>query len=81
MAPIIRLLNWLRGWRTMIIAFVFASIDTLDAVDPTAIIPDSWKPYWLILHPIAFAYLRFISTTPVGSKEPAITLKQAVGGQ
>lgn len=74
-------LKWMRGWRTMIVAVILGSIDTLEALDLAPIIPDKFKPWWMVLHPIIFAYLRFISTTPVGSKEPAVTVKQMAGGK
>lgn len=71
-----RLWAWAQGWRTMIAAFVFGSIDVIqtytDVTYASPIIPHNLVPWWTMLHPIAFAYLRFISTTPVGSREPPV---------
>lgn len=81
MKPVVRFSRWIVGWRTMIVAALFGIIDVLDATDIAPILPPAWLPWWTVLHAPVFAYLRFISTTPVGSSEPAVSVKQMVGGK
>lgn len=76
MSTLKRLWAWAQGWRTMIVAASFASIDVIDVYTGVQyaepLIPHALMPLWTMLHPIAFAYLRYISTTPLGSREPPI---------
>lgn len=51
----------LKGWRTYITAAFFATVDFLEVTDLAPIFPPKWLPYWMVLHPLAFAYLRVLT--------------------
>lgn len=60
--------NWIdektarfKGWRTYFVAAVFATVDFLQVTDVAPILPPAVLPYWTVLHPLAFAYLRVLT--------------------
>ena len=60
----------LKGWRTMMFAMLLASIGVAEATDWASLIPDGPVKGWTLLAiSLAIAWLRAITTTPVGRSE------------
>ncbi len=60
----------LRGWRTILFSLLVATVGVLEATDWANIIPDGPQKGWALLGiSIAIAWLRIITTTPVGRDE------------
>ena len=65
-----RLWRRLRGWRTVLFALLLATLGVLEAMDWAAIVPDGPnKGYWLLGIALAIAWLRAITTTPIGRSD------------
>lgn len=58
----------LKGWRTIIVAFLVGAVDILQVTDVAPILPPSWVPTWMAAQPFVFLGLRLITHGPVGSK-------------
>jgi len=60
----------LRGWRTLLWAVLLATVGVLDTLDFATLLPDGPHKGWILIA-IAFitAWLRVITTTPVGASE------------
>ncbi|HHN73056.1 MAG TPA: hypothetical protein ENK13_03100 [Thermopetrobacter sp.] len=57
----------LKGWRTLFFSLLLATVGVLEAADWTRIVPDGpHKGLWLLAIALVIAWLRAITTTPVG---------------
>lgn len=57
----------LKGWRTVLFALMVATIGVLEATDWASIVPDGPnKGWWLLGIALVTAWLRVITTTPIG---------------
>lgn len=68
-------MSFLKGWRTIAINFVLglaplviALVDAFQAANVAAYLPKEWMLYYSILVAVTNAYLRTITTTPIGKK-------------
>ena len=60
----------LKGWRTLLFSLLVATVGVLEVTDWAPIIPEGPnKGLVLILISIFIAWLRVITTTPIGQKE------------
>ena len=60
----------LKGWRTLLFALVLATLGVFEAADWGRIVPDGpYKGYWLLAIALAIAWLRAITTTPIGRSD------------
>ena len=60
----------LKGWRTMLFALLVATLGVLEATDWASIVPDGTnKGYWLLAISLAIAWLRLVTTTPIGRRD------------
>ncbi len=67
-----RLLAPLKGWRTLLFALLVAAVGVAEATDWTSLIPDGpARGWWLLGISLAIAWLRVITTTPVGHHSSA----------
>ena len=58
----------LKGWRTLAFSLLVAALGVAEATDWAQLIPDGPARGWLLLAiALATAWLRVITTTPVGS--------------
>ena len=58
----------LKGWRTLTFSLLVAALGVAEATDWAQLIPDGPARGWLLLAiALATAWLRVITTTPVGS--------------
>ena len=63
------MLERLKGWRTVLFALLVATIGVLEAADWASIVPDGPAKGWILLAiALAIAWLRVITTTPIGRK-------------
>ena len=61
------MLRRLKGWRTVLFALTVATIGVLEATDWASIVPDGpGKGWWLLAIALITAWLRAITTTPIG---------------
>ena len=64
------MIDRLKGWRTVLFALLLATIGVLEATDWASIVPDGPAKGWILLAiALAIAWLRVITTTPVGRRE------------
>ncbi len=62
----------LRGWRTLLFSLVVAGLGVAEATDWARLVPDGpGKGWWLFWIGLGTAWLRVITTGPVGRKESA----------
>lgn len=62
-----RLWNRLKGWRTLGFSLLLATLGVLEATDWASVVPDGpHKGYWLLGIALLIAWLRAITTTPIG---------------
>ncbi len=67
-----RLVRRVRGWRTLFFSLVVAGLGVVEATDWAELVPDGPdKGWWLFWIGIATAWLRVITTGPVGGTEVA----------
>ena len=60
----------LKGWRTILFSLLVATVGVLEATNWADLIPDGPQKGWIILLiGIATAWLRVITTTPVGKSD------------
>ena len=60
----------LKGWRTLLFSLLVATVGVLEVTDWASIVPDGPAKGWILLGiSIAIAWLRVITTTPVGKSE------------
>ncbi len=65
-----RLFAPLKGWRTLLFALLVATIGVAEATDWAQVIPDGPdKGLWLLAISLAIAFLRVITTTPLGKSK------------
>ncbi len=70
MRTIRRLFAPLKGWRTLLFALLVATIGVAEATDWAQIVPDGpRKGLWLLGISLAIAFLRVITTTPIGKDD------------
>ena len=70
MRLICRLLAPLKGWRTLAFALLVAALGVAEAADWASLVPDGpAKGWWLLGISLAIAWLRVITTTPVGAEQ------------
>lgn len=58
----------MKGWRTLLFSSIIAVIGVLEAFDWAVIIPEQYEGVALAIIGAGFAYLRKITTTPLGAK-------------
>ena len=64
------MLERLKGWRTVLFALLVATVGVLEATDWASIVPDGPAKGWILLAiALAIAWLRIITTTPIGRRE------------
>lgn len=72
-------MNWIReklkGWKTVLFGVAVAALGTWDALsasgfDITPFIPEAYRPIAISVIGLAVVTLRFVTSTPVGAKEP-----------
>ena len=64
------MLERLKGWRTVLFALLVATVGVLEATDWASIVPDGPAKGWILLAiALAIAWLRVITTTPIGRRE------------
>ena len=64
------MLDRLKGWRTVLFALLVATVGVLEAADWASIVPDGPAKGWILLAiALAIAWLRVITTTPIGRRE------------
>ncbi|WP_156098571.1 hypothetical protein [Thermopetrobacter sp. TC1] len=64
-----RLMHGIKGWRTLMFSLLVASLGVFEATDWTNLVPDGpHKGYWLLAIALIIAWLRTITTTPVGQR-------------
>ena len=64
------MLDRLKGWRTVLFALLVATVGVLEATDWASIVPDGPAKGWILLAiALAIAWLRVITTTPIGGRE------------
>jgi hypothetical protein len=62
-----RLGRKMKGWRTLFFSLLLATLGVFEATDWTSIVPDGpQKGYWLLAIALVIAWLRAITTTPLG---------------
>ena len=62
----------MRGWRTLAFSLIVAGLGVAEATDWAELVPDGPdKGWWLLVIGLATAWLRVITTGPVGRKEDA----------
>ena len=60
----------LKGWRTLLFSLLLATLGVVEATDWASLIPDGPNKGWILLGiAIIVAWLRVITTTPVGKSE------------
>ncbi len=60
----------LKGWRTLFFSVLLASLGVLEATDWARLIPDGpAKGWWLLGIALIIAWLRAVTTTPIGRSE------------
>lgn len=59
----------MKGWRTMLFAIIGGIISTLEGFDWIDILPDNLEAIAIPIIFAVFAYLRKITTTPLGNGE------------
>ncbi len=60
----------LRGWRTLLFSLLLATLGVMEATDWASIVPDGpHKGYWLLAIALSIAWLRAITTTPIGRSD------------
>ena len=65
-----RLSRHLKGWRTMLFALLVATVGVLEATNWADLVPDGpAKGYWLLVISMVIAWLRAITTTPIGRRD------------
>ncbi len=70
MHAVSRLLRLLKGWRTLIFSLLVAALGVAEATDWSQLIPDGPQKGWALLGiALGIAWLRVITTTPVGKPE------------
>ena len=62
-------LRRLKGWRTLMFSLLLATLGVLEATDWAQMVPDGPnKGYWLLGIALVTAWLRAITTTPIGQR-------------
>ncbi len=66
------LIGWLmaclKGWRTMLLNTLVLIMPILELSEITAVMPDGWQPWYVIVVALGNMMLRSLTTTPVGVK-------------
>lgn len=71
----------LKGWRTVIVNTIAGAVaafevalphlvDVLGTPELRGILPDGWLPYYALALTLLNIWLRSITTTPIGRREP-----------
>ncbi len=64
------MLEHLKGWRTVLFALLVATVGVLEAADWASIVPDGPAKGWILLAiALAIAWLRVITTSPIGGRK------------
>lgn len=58
----------MKGYKTILWNVGNALIPAMDVANSTYKIPEAWMPIWIAVYIAGNIFLRFITTTPVGSK-------------
>lgn len=59
----------MKGWRTLVFAFLVATVGVAEVTDWAELVPDGPAKGWVLLGiSLAIAWLRVITTTPVGER-------------
>ncbi len=67
-----RLVRRVRGWRTLLFSLMVAGLGVVEATDWAELVPDGPdKGWWLFGIGLGTAWLRVITTGPVGRAEDA----------
>jgi hypothetical protein len=59
------------GLRTLLVAACLVILDVLSATDIMPVVPEAWRPWWMVAQPIVFMALRFVTTGPVRGRRDA----------
>ena len=60
----------LKGWRTILFSLLLATVGVLEATNWADLIPDGPAKGWILLAiALVIAWLRAITTTPIGRSE------------
>ena len=60
----------MKGWRTIVFSLVVAFLGVAEVTDWTELVPDGPAKGWVLLGiAVAIAWLRVITTTPLGKSE------------
>ena len=60
----------LKGWRTILFSLLLATVGVLEATDWADLVPDGPAKGWTLLAiALLIAWLRAITTTPIGRSE------------
>ncbi len=58
----------MKGYKTILWNVGNALIPAMDVANSTYKIPEEWLPIWIAVYIAGNIFLRFVTTTPVGSK-------------
>lgn len=58
----------MKGWRTLIFAALLALAGVIEQFDWASVIPEGWSGAVLLVVGVVVAWLRKITSTPLGSK-------------
>ena len=57
-----------KGYRTVTFNLVTAIVPVMELANMTYAIPHNWMPYWIFAFILGNVILRYMTTTPIGSK-------------
>jgi len=75
-----KFINWLRGWRTIVVAVLLSLAPIWDVViqivealatdpDLPKLIPPAWMPAYSLVVAVVMIWMRVITTTGIGSRK------------
>ncbi len=58
----------IKGWRTMLFNVAAMALPVLELTEVRDVMPDEWLPWYALAVALANMGLRYITTTPVGTR-------------